>query len=62
MFKSSTQKLVCLSVAEAELAAGVTCSQGILYVMRVLESIGLKVKKLMLLEMENKGVVDLANN
>jgi hypothetical protein len=33
-----------------------------LYEMRVLESIGLKVQLPMVLEVDNKGVVDLANN
>ena len=33
-----------------------------LYCKNVLESMGLKVKLPMLLEMDNKGVVDLANN
>ena len=30
--------------------------------MRVLESVGLKVEKPVILEIENKGAVDLANN
>ena len=62
MFKSSTQKVVSLSVTEAEMAAGVTCALDMLYVMRVLELLELKVKKPMILEMDNKGAVDLANN
>jgi hypothetical protein len=34
----------------------------LLFVMRVMESIGLKVKKPMILKINNKGAVDLANN
>ena len=33
-----------------------------LFTMRVLESIGLKVKKPMILKVDNKGTKDLANN
>jgi len=38
------------------------CAQDMLYVQNVLKLMRLKVKLLMLLEMDNKGVVDLANN
>ncbi len=62
MFKSSMQKSVALSVCEAEQTAGVLCAQDMLYVRHILESMGLKVKLLMILEMDNKGAVDLANN
>jgi hypothetical protein len=62
MFKSSTQKSVALSVCEAEQTAGVLCAQDMLYVWHILESMGLKVKLPMILEMDNKGAVDLANN
>ena len=61
-FRSSTQKFVTLSVTEAESAAGVMVAQDMLHVMRLLVSLGLKVKLPMLLEMDNKGAVDLANN
>jgi len=62
MFKSSTQKSVALSVCEAEQAARVLCAQDMLYVRHIIESMGLKVKLPMFLEMDNKGAVDLANN
>ena len=62
MFRSSTQKFVTLSVTEAESAAGVMVAQDMLYVYRLLKSIGLSVELPMLLEMDNKGVVDLDNN
>jgi len=56
------QKVVALSVTVVEGMSGVQCVQDFLYVMRVLESIGLRVKKPMILEIDNKGAVDLANN
>ena len=61
-FRSSTQKFVTLSVTKAESAAEVMVAQDMLYVYRLLQSIGLKVKLPMLLEMDNKRAVDLANN
>jgi hypothetical protein len=60
--KSIGQKSVTLSVTEAELSAGTSCAQDMLFAMRVIESLGLKVKKPMILEMDNKGAVDLSNN
>jgi hypothetical protein len=62
MFNSSTQKLVVLSVCEEEQSSGVVCAHDMLYCKNVLESMGLKVKLPMLLEMDNKGAVNLANN
>jgi hypothetical protein len=62
MFKSSTQKSVALSVCEAEQTAGVLCAQDMLNVRHILKLMGLKVKLPMILEMDNKGAVDLANN
>ena len=62
MFRSATQKTVTLSVTEAETAAGVMVAQDMLYMYRLLTSIGLEVELPMLLEMDNKGAVYLANN
>ncbi len=62
MFKSSTERTVSLSTAEAETYAGVTCMQEMLCMKNVLESLGLKVKLHMVLEMDNQGAVDLAYN
>ena len=62
MFKSSTQKSVTLSVCEAEQTAGVLCTQYMICVWNVLESMGLKVKLPMIIEMDIKADVDLANN
>ena len=47
---------------EAESAAGVMVAQYMLYVYRLILSMGLEVELPMLLEMDNKGAVDLANN
>jgi hypothetical protein len=61
MFRSSTQKSLALLVCEAEQSSGVLCTQVMLYY-KVLEPMGKKVKLPMLLKMDNKGAVDLANN
>jgi hypothetical protein len=61
-FRNSTQKFVTLSVTEVESAAGVMVAHDMLYVYRLLDSIGLSVELPMLLEMDNKGAMDLANN
>jgi hypothetical protein len=60
--KISGQKSVTLSTAEAELALGTSCSQDMPHEMKGLESIGLKVKKPMILHDDNEGAVDLTNN
>ncbi len=60
--RSVTQKFVTLSVTEAESAAGVMVAQDMLYAYRLLESMGSEVKLPMVLEMDNKRAVDLANN
>ncbi|KAL7494557.1 hypothetical protein ACHAWT_003208 [Skeletonema menzelii] len=60
--KSSTQETVSLSVADAEQNAGVTTAQDMMFVLRLLVGLGLKVKLPMVLEMDNKGAVYLAEN
>jgi hypothetical protein len=60
--KSKMQGCVTLSVTEAEYVSATECAQDMLFVMRVLESIGLKVKKPMILKIDNKGAMDLTNN
>jgi hypothetical protein len=60
--KSKVQQSVTLSVAEAESISGADCAQDMLFAMRVLESMGLKTKKPMILNIDNKGAVDYANN
>jgi hypothetical protein len=59
---STKSKLQQHAATEAELAAGVECAQDMIFTMRLIESIGLEVKLPMLLEMDSKGAVDLANN
>ena len=61
-FRSTTQKIVILSVTEVEGAAGVMAAQDMLYVYRLLLLMGLAVELPMVLEMDNKGAADLANN
>ena len=53
VMRSVGQKIMALSVTEAELIARIQGAQEILYVMRLVESIGLKVKKHMILECNN---------
>ena len=60
--RSKMQRCVTLSVTEAEHVAAVECAQDMLFIMRVLESMGLQVNKPMILRVDNKGAVDLANN
>jgi len=60
--KCRMQQCVTLSVTEAEYVSATECVQDMLYSMQILESIGLKVKKPMMLEVDNKGAVNLANN
>jgi hypothetical protein len=60
--KSKVQQSTTLSLTEAELTSGTECAQDMLFGMRLLESIGLKVKKPMKLTIDNKGAVDYANN
>ena len=62
MTKSKMQQSVTLSVREAESVAATLCAQDLLFIMRLLESIGLKVKKPMILKVNNKGTKDLASN
>ena len=59
---SQMQNCVALSVTKEELVATTECAQDMLFAMRVLESMGLKVKKLMILEIDNKGAKDILNN
>ena len=59
--KSGMQKVVALSTTEAETIAIVQCVQELLYVMKLIESLKLKVRKPMLVYSDNKGAVDLIN-
>jgi hypothetical protein len=57
MFKSSTERTVSLSTTKAETYAGVMCVQDMLCMKNKLESLGLRVKLPMVLEMDNQGAV-----
>jgi hypothetical protein len=46
---------------EAEQAVAVSCAQDMLFVMRLMESMGLKVQKPMVLKLDNKGAHDIAH-
>jgi hypothetical protein len=56
------QRYATLSLAESELGAATSCVQDMLFAMRVLESMGLSVKKPMVLEVDNKGAIDWVNS
>jgi hypothetical protein len=60
--RSNLQNWVVLSVTEAELVAATTCAQSMLFHYRLLVSMGLTVELPMILECDNKGAKDLANN
>jgi Reverse transcriptase (RNA-dependent DNA polymerase)/Zinc knuckle len=60
--KSKMQEAVTLSVTEAELVAATHCFQEMLYVKKVVESIGIKVKMPMTLKVDNKGAKDFINS
>ena len=62
LMRSKMQDCTTLSVMEVELVAAMACVQDMLFTMGLLESIGLKVQKPMVLTVDNKGVKDLANN
>jgi hypothetical protein len=63
MHRSATQKTVALSSCKAELNAAVICVQDMMYPRNMLESIRLKVElPMILLEMDNKGAVNLVNS
>ena len=57
--RSVMQNIVALSVTEAEEVAATECVQDMLFAMHLLESMGLTVKKPMILEINNKGSKDI---
>eukprot|EP00957_Ditylum_brightwellii_P210583 15365141-Ditylum_brightwellii.AAC.1 len=59
--KSVMQKIVVLSVTEAETIAGVQCVQDIMYCMRILECVDLRVDLPMMLHIDNSRAINLAN-
>ncbi len=62
MHRNATQMTVALLSCKAELNAAVLCVQDIIYQKNTLESIGLKVEYPMVLEMDNRGAINLINS
>jgi hypothetical protein len=60
--KSRMQGCVTPDVTSAELVSGAQCAQDVSFIMHIVESMGLKVKKPMMLEIDNKGTVDVSHN
>jgi hypothetical protein len=60
--RSKMQRIVVLSVTEAERFAATNNAQDMLYTKRIIKSLGLNVQLPMILEVDNKGAVDLVNN
>ena len=58
--KSKMQSSASLSMAEGELIAACDAAQIMLFVMHVLEDMGLRVKKPMILRVDCKGAIDLS--
>ena len=59
--KSEIQKVVALSTTEVETISIVQCVHELLYVMKLIESLKLKVRKSMIIYTNNKAAVDLIN-
>jgi hypothetical protein len=60
--RGTMQRVVALSVMEAELFAATKNAQDMLYTKRIIESLELHVQLPMIMEVDNKGAVDLVNN
>ena len=54
--------IIALSVTYAELFSVVMCAQDRLFIMRILNSMGLKVELLMKLKIDNKGAKYITHN
>ncbi len=61
-FRSSMQKKVSLLIMEAEQYPVVMTVRNMLYVLCMVESMGLSSHLPMILEVDNKGAVDMANS
>ena len=61
-YRSKLMPIIALSVTEAELFSATCCAQDMLFVMRILNCLGLKVKLPMRLEIDNKGAKDITHN
>ena len=51
-----------LSISDAELFSATLCTQYVIYVLRLINNIRLKEKFPIIIEFDNQGYVDLANN
>jgi hypothetical protein len=60
--RSKMQDCVTMSVTEAEYVSAADCAQEMLFHKHLIESLGLHVELPMILEIDNKGAIDLANN
>ena len=56
------QQCVTLSLMEAEYVKASQAAQQMLFAQRIIESLGLKVKMLLILEVDNTSTIDLPNN
>lgn len=61
-YKSRIMPIVAISVMEAQLFAATLCAQDLMFEMRVLNLMGLKVELPMTLFVDNKGASSLCNN
>ena len=62
MCQSSTQKYITLNMTESETGAAVTCAQGMMYTKNISELLELSVEFPMVLEIDNRGEMDLLNS
>ena len=62
VMKSKLLSIVALSITKAELYSATMCAQDMLFVMRIMNSMGLKVKLPMKLKINNSGADDLVHN
>jgi hypothetical protein len=62
LVKSVMQETMKLLVTEAELDSATSNAQDMLFVRKIITSIGLKVKTPMILQVDNQGVQELINN
>jgi len=62
LITSKMQRIVAVSVTEAELIEGCDCAQDMLFVLRLLTCMKLQVQLLMILWMDNQGAIDIINN
>jgi hypothetical protein len=60
--KSRMQGCITLDITSTELVSGTECAQDMLFIMHVLKSMKLKVKKPMVLKVDKKGAVNISHN